>query len=397
ASITPLESGRFDASGNLGINSTSPTSRLDIIGDAKILGVSTFTAANTPAVVIRSGASGSYTALDIGRTGGEFTLGIAAGSGQWATDAVAGDVVIRSNVGKLLFNYLGGNASLAVAGSNVLVGTVSSTGTTSQALQVNSGAYVSGSVGIGTTNPTSRLDVVGDAKVSGVITASSFSGNASSATYATTAGVATALQNARTITLTGDVSGSVSFDGSTNVSIAATIQPDSVGLGTDTTGAYVQSISGTSNQITVTSGTGEGSTPTLSIPSQFTAPQDVTVTRDLQVNRNLNVTGNITIGGTTAFINVQQVQVYDQDLVLGFRTDGSGNDVSNDTTANHGGIAVASTEGNPLVSLYNPGIGESTVSTYKKIMWFKSGSFAGLNTDAWLINYAVGIGSTQFP
>jgi hypothetical protein len=30
-------------------------------------------------------------------------------------------------------------------------------------------------------------------------------------------------------------------------------------------------------------------------------------------------------------------------------------------------------------------------------MWFKSGSFAGLGTDAWLSNYAVGIGSTQVP
>jgi hypothetical protein len=30
-------------------------------------------------------------------------------------------------------------------------------------------------------------------------------------------------------------------------------------------------------------------------------------------------------------------------------------------------------------------------------MWFKSGSFSGLGTDAWLSNYAIGIGSTQFP
>ena len=30
-------------------------------------------------------------------------------------------------------------------------------------------------------------------------------------------------------------------------------------------------------------------------------------------------------------------------------------------------------------------------------MWFKAGTFAGLGTDAWLSNYAVGIGSTQFP
>jgi hypothetical protein len=30
-------------------------------------------------------------------------------------------------------------------------------------------------------------------------------------------------------------------------------------------------------------------------------------------------------------------------------------------------------------------------------MWFKSGSFAGLNTDAWLTNYAFGVGTTQMP
>jgi hypothetical protein len=311
----------------------------------------------------------------------------------------------------------------------------------------------SSQVGIGTTNPTSKLTVQGDTLVSGVVTASSFSGNASSATYATssgiatyatsagiatyatlsglstyatssgiatyatssgiatyattagiatyatTAGVATALQNARNFSITGNfvTATAISFDGTGNVALAATIPLDAIELGTYTTGDYVRNISGTSNQITVTSGTGEGSTPTLSIPSQFTAPQDVTVTRDLQVNRNLNVTGNITLGGTTAFINVQELKVADPDIVLGVRTDGSDNDISNDTTANHGGIAVASTEGNPLVSLYNPGIGESTLPTYKKIMWFKAGSFTGLGTDSWLINYAVGIGSTQFP
>jgi hypothetical protein len=49
----------------------------------------------------------------------------------------------------------------------------------------------SGNFGLNTALPSSRLDVVGDAKISGVVTASSFSGNASSATYATTAGIAT--------------------------------------------------------------------------------------------------------------------------------------------------------------------------------------------------------------
>jgi hypothetical protein len=54
------------------------------------------------------------------------------------------------------------------------------------------------------------------------------------------AATATALQTARTISLTGDVTGtSAAFNGSGNVSIAATIAANSVALGTDTTGNYV--------------------------------------------------------------------------------------------------------------------------------------------------------------
>ena len=239
--------------------------------------------------------------------------------------------------------------------------------------------------------------IAGYSTSSGVSTSS---GYATIAGYSTSSGISTQttkLQNSRTFEITGDIVGAaVTFDGTGNVSIAATIQPNSVGLGTDTTGDYVQSISGTSNQISVSVTSGESSTPTLSIPNQFTIPQDATVTRDLQVNRNLNVNGNITIGGTSASLFSQTLSIFDPDIVLGYRTDAFGNDVSNDTTANHGGVALASTEGTPLVDLFIAGI-ETNPSTYKKIMWFKSGSFAGLNTDAWLFNYGVGIGSTQVP
>lgn len=57
----------------------------------------------------------------------------------------------------------------------------------------------------------------------GTITAN-LSGNATTSTTATTAN---ALTTARTISLAGDVTGSVSFDGSTNVSITATVADDS--------------------------------------------------------------------------------------------------------------------------------------------------------------------------
>jgi len=53
------------------------------------------------------------------------------------------------------------------------------------------------------------------------------------------ASTASTLQTSRTIALSGDVAGSVSFNGGSNVTITTTIQPDSVVLGTDTTGNYV--------------------------------------------------------------------------------------------------------------------------------------------------------------
>lgn len=75
------------------------------------------------------------------------------------------------------------------------------------------------------------------------------------------ASTATTLQTARTIALGGDLSGSASFDGSASVTISAIIQPNSVALGTDTTGDYVTSVSA-SDGISA-SGTGESASVTL--------------------------------------------------------------------------------------------------------------------------------------
>lgn len=57
-----------------------------------------------------------------------------------------------STDGRVLLNHLYGNC---------LIGSTSATGTASQPLQVSGGAYVSGSVGIGTTTPASKLHIVG--------------------------------------------------------------------------------------------------------------------------------------------------------------------------------------------------------------------------------------------
>jgi len=64
---------------------------------------------------------------------------------------------------------------------------------------------------------------------------------------------------------TGDVTGSFSIDGSANVSnVVLTIAPNSVELGTDTTGNYIDNITGT-NGITITGVAAEGWEPQVSI------------------------------------------------------------------------------------------------------------------------------------
>ena len=160
------------------------------------------------------------------------------------------------------------------------------------------------------------------------------------------------------------------------------------GGGTTNQSSGTLTIEGTGNEVEVDL---TDSTYTVSLPD------DVTIGQDLTVLRNLQVDGNITVGGTSGTLFTETLQVADADLILGIRTDANGNDISTDNTASHGGVALASTEGTPLVTLVNPGAGETLPATYKKIMWFKKDSFTGLGTDAWLINYGVGIGSTQVP
>jgi len=102
------------------------------------------------------------------------------------------------------------------------------------------------------------------------------------------ADTASALQTARTIALSGDVAGSVSFDGSANVTISTTIQADSVELGTDTTGDYIEAV-GAGTGVTVYNGTGEGASATIAIG------QDVSTTANVTFNTvNADLTGNVT-------------------------------------------------------------------------------------------------------
>ena len=93
---------------------------------------------------------------------------------------------------------------------------------------------------------------------------------------------ATKLATSRTIALGGDLSGSASFDGSASVTITADIQPNSVVLGTDTTGNYVADVSA-STGISV-SGTGESASVVIT---------------NTDKGSDQNIFKNIIVGATT--------------------------------------------------------------------------------------------------
>lgn len=104
---------------------------------------------------------------------------------------------------------------------------------------------------------------------------------------------ASALQTARSIALSGDLSGSASFDGSAGITINATINTNSVALGTDTTGFYVGTITGTTNEIEVAGSGSEGASVTIGLPNSVTISgtmnaADFNSTSDLRLKENIN-------------------------------------------------------------------------------------------------------------
>ena len=108
------------------------------------------------------------------------------------------------------------------------------------------------------------------------------------------ADTATALATGRTIALSGDVTASgVSFDGTGNITLSTTIAANSVALGTDTTGNYVSTISGTTNEIEVSGSGSETATVTIGLPDDVT------------------IAGNLTVNGTTTTVNSDTLSVTD--------------------------------------------------------------------------------------
>jgi hypothetical protein len=200
---------------------------------------------------------------------------------------------------------------------------------------IGGGAYYNeGNIGIGTDNPTSKLTIIGDEFVSGILTASEI--------VASTANIETL----------------------------------------DTTTAEIDFLTNTNLNTT-----GIATISNLNVDDGFDVYANASV-----FHQNVVIQGNLTVNGTEVILNVDEKYIKDKQIVLGFSTT---NNVD-DTTANGGGLGIASTEGSPLVCLQCTGI-NTLPSTYKQLIWTKANTFGAGTTDAFLFNYAVGIGSTLVP
>ena len=115
----------IDALNNrVGIGTAAPEHLLSI----------TQTVSDDQTVNVLTGSASRYGAITLGRTATELQMGIAAGNGQFATNTVAGDVIITNKGGGKLFLGTGNTASFATIDT-------------------------SGNVGIGTASPAGKLEV----------------------------------------------------------------------------------------------------------------------------------------------------------------------------------------------------------------------------------------------
>jgi hypothetical protein len=89
-----------------------------------------------------------------------------------------------------------------------------------------------------------------------------------------------------------------SFVNALNVE-AASVQANSVALGTDTTGNYIATIAGTANKITVTGSGSESAAVTLTLPD------------DVQIANDLTVAGDLTVNGATTTLGTTNLEVSD--------------------------------------------------------------------------------------
>jgi hypothetical protein len=257
--------------------------------------VGTITFGTTGIVFTQISATAIYSAgAGLTLTGQEFSLNTPVASATalatGRTIGMTGDVVWTSAAFDGSGNVTGTATiqpdSVALGtdttGNYVATGAVSGTGLSgSSSSEGGTFTVTSNATALNTASTIVARDGSGNF-AAGTVTAA-LSGNSTTAT---------ALATGRTIGMTGDVVWtSASFDGSGNVTGTATIQANSVALGTDTTGNYVQSVANGS-YLTGGGGASEGTALTLGVDATNLNTASKVVARD--------ASGNFAAGTITA-------------------------------------------------------------------------------------------------
>jgi len=161
-----------------------------------------------------------------------------------------------------------------------------------------------------------------------------------------------------TITLAGDLTGNVTITDLASATLTATVAANSVALGTDTTGNYVSTIAGTTNEIEVSGSGSETATVTIGLPNDVTIGNNLVVTdytrtaglrvgttgtdpgdgnlavaNNLTVANDVTITGDLTVNGTQTTLNTSTLEVEDT-LVL------AGNNLSSEPSSGGFGLEV---------------------------------------------------------
>lgn len=242
-----------------------------------------------------------------------------------------------------------GSDTLTISGGTGLSSVASSTDTITINLDnttVTAGSYgLANSVATFTVDAQGRLTAAGTSLISinaGQITG--FTEDAQDAaaallTNGTHSGISATYDDANskvnldaadfTITLAGDLTGSVTVNDLGNATLTATIAADSVALGTDTTGNYVGSVAAGTG-VSVSNTNVEGGTFTVTNEGVLTvagtgnqiavsaANGNVTfsLANDVTIPNNLTVTGDLLVQGNTTTLNTSTLAVEDKNIVL---------------------------------------------------------------------------------
>jgi hypothetical protein len=240
----------------------------------------------------------SFDSTDFTVTTGAVTL-----NAERVQDIVGGLVSGGTGI-TATYNDAGNTETISITNTTVTPGTYGSA-TKTTTLAVNAQGQLTSAaeqdISIPSTQVNDFTEAVQDV-VGGMVSTNTESGI--SVTYDDANGKLDFDTNDFSITLTGDVTGSGTVTNLGNVSFAATIQPNSVELGTDTTGNYIATIAGTANEVEVSGSGSENSAVTIGLPN------DVTITNNLTVGGNLNVTGTINS------VNTTQVNIVDNKINL---------------------------------------------------------------------------------